>query len=332
MNELLEIKKVSLAFGKRKILKQLSFSISKGEVVCVIGESGSGKTTLLNVIQGLVDLGSGEVLFNSSKVLGPSEVLVAGHNGISTVYQDFRLQEGLTVENNLKHELIHLSVRQQNKICNKALRDCQLYSIRKNFPREVSGGQRQKLALAKALINEPELILLDEPFSNLDSISKSSFKSIINSLKQKGLSFLYVTHDVIDAVSFADRIIVIKEGEIERDVVSFKLFNDINSVYVANLLGLTNIYLGSLLNELFVFDNLLDDSKYLVPFQAIRFNTEKGVWFKIVTRVNLGDVFEYHLIDSKRGCLSLVYKSTNEINLDVVCVSIDEKHLRRLKI
>ena len=221
---LLKLHNVSINFESKKVLRKVNLELGKGEVVCVIGESGCGKTTILNAIQGLLNLNAGKILFNGQKILEPKEVLVPGQDGISTVFQDFQVQEHLTVQNNLFHEVNHLSVTQQKKIVSESIKVCQLLEVRNKFPAEISGGQRQKLALAKSLIANPELILLDEPFSHLDNISKSSFKEIITSLKAKGMSFVYVTHDVNDAVMYSDRVIVLKDGKIERDVVSVELF------------------------------------------------------------------------------------------------------------
>lgn len=328
-NKLLTLHKVSIGFDNRKLLKKISFSIAKGEVVCVLGESGCGKTSLLNSIQGLLDITSGAIELEGVPVLGPSEVLVPGADGIATVYQDFRLQEGLTIENNLKHELIHLSVSRQQKLCNQALRDCQLFTIKNRFPREVSGGQRQKLALAKALINEPGLILLDEPFSNLDNISKSSFKEVIQSLKEKGLSFLYVTHDVMDAVTFADRVLVIRNGKIEKNLLSKELFDEIDSVYLAQLLGLKNIVQGLRLNQLFDF-NLKPDLFYHIPFSAFHFG-EDGVAYSVIKSLNIGEVVQTRLTCCTEESAKIEFTVETTSKIQGSKFSIDLKLIKELQ-
>lgn len=269
--ELLKLNKVAVAYQGKNVLQNISFSIQKKEIICVIGESGCGKTTLLKAIQGLLDCSKGQIFYNGKLVEGASEKLVPGTEGISTVYQDFNLEEHMSVYYNVQRELKHLKKQEQEKITKKLLQVCQIQQLSDRFPRQISGGQRQKVALAKALITEPELILLDEPFSNLDAISKQSFKSLINDLKQdKSLSFLYVTHDISDALTFADKIIILEKGKVVVNSPKEDLFKHISTVYVAQILGLKNIISGNLLNQFFQL-NLLPNHFYWIPYSAITY-------------------------------------------------------------
>ncbi len=291
---LLKLHNVSVNFESKKVLRKVSFDLQKGEVVCVIGESGCGKTTILNTIQGLLNLDAGKILFNGVKVLEPKDVLVPGQEGISTVFQDFQVQEHLTVQRNLFHQVNHLSPSRQKKIVSLSLRTCRLFEIRNKFPSKISGGQRQKLALAKSLITDPELILLDEPFSHLDNISKNSFQEIISDLKNEGMSFIYVTHDVEDAIQYSDRVIVLKDGKVERNVLSGDLYQNLNSVFIARLFNMNNIFTGAALNKAFGFD-LEEFSYYNLPQAAIKYSEQKGVKFTCTRCANLGRYYEFVL-------------------------------------
>ena len=287
--DLLNINKISLSYGAQQVLRQISFHLQSKEIVCVIGESGCGKTTLLKSIQGLVDLNEGEITYLGNKVKGPADQLVPGTQGISTVYQDFNLEENLSVYYNIKRELNFLKNSQQEKITQKVLKACNISKIADKFPRQISGGQRQKVALAKALVTQPKLILLDEPFSNLDNISKQNFKDLIFELKESlGISFLYVTHDITDALTFADKIIILDKGKVVLNCLTEQLYHRISSVYVAKILSLKNLIQGKVLNDVFGL-NCLSNKTYWVPFSAINYYPSKIETRFLVKNYFLGD-------------------------------------------
>ena len=326
--ELLKLEKISLAFQGNKVLKNISFSVHKKEVICVIGESGCGKTTLLKAIQGLLDLDKGKIVYQNKIIEGPSMQLVPGTKGIAMVYQDYNLEEHLSVYYNVKRELNHLAVKDQEKITKKVLKICQIDKIHDRFPRQISGGQRQKVALAKALIGQPKLILLDEPFSNLDAISKQNFKAIINELKtEQELSFLYVTHDINDALTFADKIIILDNGKIAVNCKTEELYHQINSLYVAKILGLKNIVKGELLNLEF---NLmcLPNSYYWIPFSAINYQESENKTGISLKTCFLGD--ETSICFKFRNGFELYSSSLKDLQSKEYQVFIDDNLLIQL--
>lgn len=288
---LLELKKLSISYANQNLISNLSLSIDKQEVLCIIGESGCGKTTLLKCIQGLLEYQKGEIYYQGKLSEKPSEKLVPGTEGIATVYQNFMLDESLSVYYNIKRELKHLKENQQEKITLSVLKKCQLKELAHRFPREISGGQRQKLALAKALIHQPDLILLDEPFSNLDSISKNNFMDLIQELKNDlGISFIYVTHDRNDALLFADRLIIMKKGRFVLDSSIDEVFNKVDSVYAAKILGLKNIYKGADINECFD-TQLSSENYYWIPFSALTYQEDSSSKW-IFKQMNWGDKYK----------------------------------------
>ena len=290
---LLRLSGVSAKYGAQSILKNISLSLEKGEVVALVGESGSGKTTLLKAIQGLLDLDQGEILFDNERVLGPSEVLVAGHDQIKTVFQDFQLLEGLSAENNIKHELIHYSLSDQKEILDQLIVRCEMEHFRERFPSQLSGGMRQKVALAKALVDQPDLILMDEPFSNLDVLSKESFKRVIKNFQDDGVAFLYVTHDIKDALSFADRLLYLNEGELEFDVPTNRVFENLSSYQLALFMGLDNVVSQEDLTQLDI--EFSEKGNYWISPDAIEFSWEEGFNDEVDEKQHLGNYFRYRL-------------------------------------
>jgi ABC-type Fe3+/spermidine/putrescine transport system ATPase subunit len=239
---LLKVDNISAKYDATEVLKEVNLSIEPGEILAIVGESGSGKTTLLKTIQGLHPLTEGVIYFQDEKVPHPDDVLVPGVEGIETVYQDFNLQPGLTVFNNIKHHLNHLRLEDQYKLTEDLIELCSMNEFSDYFPKMISGGQKQKTALAMALISEPEMILLDEPFSHLDPKSKEDFLKVILQLRDRlNVSFVFVTHNYQEAMEVADRIVVLKKGEIILNESKEEVIDKNNSAYVAKLLGAKNI-------------------------------------------------------------------------------------------
>ncbi len=235
---MLKVKKISFSYQGKAILKNISFEVQKGHVLGLLGRTGVGKTTLLKVIKGLIDADSGEVFYKGEKILGPKDVLVAGHGEIQIVNQDFQLFEKLSIFDNIKHLLIQFEVDYQHKRTTQILKLCNLFKFKDRFPRELSGGQQQLIAIARALAKEPELILLDEPFSHLDNISKKEVKAVLQRIKEAyQTTFVFVTHDHNEALALSDELMVLDKGKIvQKGKPSFVFENPKNKV-VAGLLG-----------------------------------------------------------------------------------------------
>ncbi len=204
-------------------LKNISFEIKKGEFVAVMGPSGSGKSTLLNCISSFIPYDSGEIDLDGTKLadLGEKEIAEIRNQKLGFVFQDFMLLDGLTVfENVCVPKVIHEEPYQpMEEKAGKLLQMFDIDRIAEKYPAEISGGQRQRTAVARALMNDPLIILADEPTGNLDSRSSEAvIKAFIEAKKRLGATIFMVTHDSISA-SYCDRVIVMKDGQIHKEMI-----------------------------------------------------------------------------------------------------------------
>ncbi len=305
---LLKVEDLSLSYEDWKVLKGLSFEMNEGQILCVLGESGCGKTSLLKAIRGFMDRDSGEIFFQGERVFNKSEKLVPGTPGVAIVHQDFQLEPGYTVYDNIRHHLIKYQKSYQESKTEEIIRLCGLELLRNKTSKELSGGQKQKVALAKAMIEEPPLLLLDEPFSNLDNISKEDFKSILkNIVNELNIGLLFVTHDSKDALTFSDEIMVIQNGKLLKKGTPFELCSTPPSRYGAQLLGLNNIFKGEEIQSLSNFQ-LEPNKDYWIPQKEL--SLQEGNSFKIKTTQFLGDEFIYKL---SNNLITIIYKSKVEL-------------------
>lgn len=203
---------------KLQILEDINFSVKKGEVICIVGSSGCGKSTLLRAICGLDTEHSGTVTIDGEEVTGPDR-----RRGM--VFQEHRLFPWLTVAQNVGYVLQGLSKEEKREKVQKYIDLVGLHGFEKSYPRELSGGMAQRAGIARALVNKPSVLFLDEPFGALDAFTKISMQKELKRIQKKSdTTMLLVTHDIDEAVYLADRIIVMSErpGKI-RQIVPVEL-------------------------------------------------------------------------------------------------------------
>ena len=243
---MLNVNNISFEYNEQKeILKNISFQLSVGEHLCVMGESGSGKSTLLKAIYGLLDLKSGNLYWKKHQILGPAFHLVPGMEFFKYVAQDFDLMPYTSVEENIAKFLSRFYPEESKKRRQELLEVIEMESFAKQKVKDLSGGQQQRVAIARALAKEPELILLDEPFSQIDNFKKNSLRrKLFAYLKEKNISCIVATHDGNDALSFADKMMVIKDHQIlalgkpselyqhPKEHYVAALFDDVNEVVI----------------------------------------------------------------------------------------------------
>jgi iron(III) transport system ATP-binding protein len=244
----MEFLKVSALSKKEKdfTLKDISFIHQKGSKLALIGETGSGKTTLVKIIGGLAQADKGAIFFEGIRVPGTSEKLLPGHPGIAYMSQHFELPTYYRVE-----ELLEYANTLPQQEADQLFEVCRISHLVKRRSDQLSGGERQRIALARILITGPRLLLLDEPYSNLDLVHKQVLQEVIRDVIDRlGVSCILVSHDPMDVLSWSDRLIVLKGGEIVQDGRPDQVYNKPLNTYVAGLLGPYNMLTPDMIQKL----------------------------------------------------------------------------------
>lgn len=222
-------------------VNEVSFNVADNEIVALVGKSGSGKSTILQIVAGLMKSDHGKVLFNGVTLENPEEQLIAGHKDIKMVFQDFQLKPNMTVDENVKYMLLQFDKEYQKDRTEELLNLCGIAELGKRKPRELSGGQRQRLSIACALAEEPKLLLMDEPFSNLDPITKQGLlMELVDIIKSEALSLIFVTHDTRDAMLVADKVAFLSEGQLIQNDTTISIYTKPSTIEVAGFFGRIN--------------------------------------------------------------------------------------------
>jgi iron(III) transport system ATP-binding protein len=244
MNPILDVHGLTKRFQANTdiVVNDVSFSVNPDEIFAILGPSGCGKTTTLRIIAGFERPDSGTVTLRGLEVEGPSVHTPPERRGIGFVFQEYALFPHLNVFDNIAFGLRHLSkIERENRI-DHMLMIAGLKGLEKRKPSELSGGQQQRVALARAIAPMPSILFLDEPFSNLDAVLRHSTRLEVRSMiKKSGISAILVTHDQEEALSFADRIAVMRHGKIEQIGTPEYVYKYPKTDFVAAFLGRTNL-------------------------------------------------------------------------------------------
>lgn len=237
---MLKVDNISFGYTSNEVLKNISFTANKGDYIAVIGESGCGKSTLLEIIYGLLHINKGAVYWNTEKLLGPNFYLIPGEDFMKYLPQDFDLMPYTTVEENIGKNLSYLDENRSQRIA-ELLEVVDMVNFLKTKVKNLSGGQKQRVAIAKVLAKEPEVLLLDEPFSHIDNFRKNKLRrNLFKYLKAKNILCIVATHDITDALSFANEIIVLKDAKVIAIGTPEKIYNNPTSAYVASFFNEIN--------------------------------------------------------------------------------------------
>lgn len=245
-----EFQNVSCHFGEVIAVNQVDFAIREGEFFSMLGPSGSGKTTCLRMIAGFENPTEGIVRIHDQDAgnLPPYE------RDVNTVFQDYALFPHMSVGENVEYGLMirNVSKVQRKKQALEMLDMIQLPDVYDRKPSQLSGGQRQRVALARALINKPRVLLLDEPLGALDLKLREQMQMELKLLQRKvGITFVFVTHDQEEALTMSDRIAVFNNGKVEQIGTPFEIYEKPKTSFVANFVGLSNIFEGAISQEIF---------------------------------------------------------------------------------
>lgn len=306
----LSLKNISKKYKDKEILKNISFDIKEGELVCILGPSGCGKTTLLNIIGGFVSYFSGDVLLSDENINNiPPE-----KREIATVFQSYGLFTHKNVIDNVSYglKLLKIDKNTRENRAKEMLEKVGLAGYEKKKIKELSGGEQQRVAIARSMVLNPKLLLLDEPLSNLDVNLRDVMRKEIKRIqKQFGVTMIIVTHDQEDAFKLADRVIVINEGHIEQIGTPEELYKEPKNNFISSFIGENNI---------------IDENLVIRP-EEISIKLDSSGEGKVVDVTYLGATVEYLVETPDGNTLKVLTMSTAErFNIgDKVFVQINNK-------
>ncbi len=234
---LLQIENVSKKIADFPAVNMVNLSVLENEKIAIIGENGAGKSTLLKLIAGLEQPDTGNIYYQGKKVLGPNYKLIPGHNKIAYLSQHFELLNHYFIKDILsyKNEL-------DEKQAKKVIEICNIKHLLERKPHQLSGGEKQRIAFARQLYTNPNLLLLDEPFSNMDMIHKNDIRKMLHEISiELNISIMMVTHDSEEAISWADRICIMKNGSFIQDNTPNEVYHRPANKYSAELLGIYDV-------------------------------------------------------------------------------------------
>ena len=232
----INLKNLEKSYGKTKVIHDLSIDINEGELIVIVGPSGCGKSTLLRMVAGLEDINSGSILIDN-KIVNELEPM---ERNIAMVFQNYALYPHMTVFENMSYGLKILKIP-KNEISSrvqKAAEILELGELLKRKPSQLSGGQRQRVAMGRAIVRDPVAFLFDEPLSNLDAKLRVQMRLEIKKLqKQLKTTSLYVTHDQVEAMTLADRMVVMNEGNVEHVGTPLEVYTKPKTLFTAQFIG-----------------------------------------------------------------------------------------------
>lgn len=310
---LLNVSGISKKQGETFLLKNINFSQEPLQKVAIAGATGSGKTTLLKIIAGLVQPDDGEVLFDGIKVKGPLEKLLPGHSRIAYLSQHFELRNNYKVE-----ELLQMAGKFSHTDTEVIYKVCRIDHLLSRWSDELSGGERQRISFAKALVSAPQLLLLDEPFSNLDAFHRSILKSVIQDVEERlNTTCILVSHDPVDLLSWAEEIIVINQGKIIQRGNPQEVFQFPVNEYAAALFGKYNFVTPQLIQ---LFPSLENAKRRFIRPADFKVNLNgDGVKGKITSQIFMGNFYETEISVSGQ---KLIVAASNLFTENIVFVSL----------
>lgn len=303
---MLTVRDISFSYNDTPNLNSISFSLTKGKNLALIGESGCGKSTLLKLIYGLYDLDEGQIFWNDIEVLGPKFHLIPGMPFMKYLAQDFDLMPFITVAENVGKYLSNFYPEEKKARIAELLEIVEMTEYANVKAKFLSGGQMQRVALARVLALEPEVLLLDEPFSHIDNFRKNSLRrKLFGYLKEKGITCIVATHDSTDVLAFADEVAIIKDGEIIESGIPKFIYDNPRDKYVASLFGDVN--------EVEINGEL----KFVYPHQ-LKVTLHSDLKVQIVNSYFRGS---HYLMEAKYGNRILFFENDAILeNEEVVCL------------
>ena len=267
------IKNLEKSFGDNKVINKFNIDIKDGEFIVLVGPSGCGKSTLLRMVSGLESIDQGEIFLDTKLINN----LIPSKREIAMVFQSYALYPHMNVFENMSFGLKMEKIPKKEikeKVYNAAA-TLQIEDLLDRKPKQLSGGQRQRVAIGRAITRNPKVFLFDEPLSNLDAALRSEMRVEISKLHKKLKSnIIYVTHDQIEAMTLADRIVVLNKGIIEQFGTPNEIYNDPNNIFVAEFIGSPKMNIIKIKKEQIVNSNTINLFKNKITFENFIFKDE----------------------------------------------------------
>ncbi len=316
----IQAKSINKTFANHKVLSNVSLELWPGEWLAILGESGSGKSTLLKILGRFADADSGDIYFKGKSLPPVSEALIPGHEFVKLIHQEFELFPNQTVEENIAYSLRFYESDYREVKVNELIETTGLGYVRDHKAKLLSGGEKQRTAIAKALAEQPDALLLDEPFAHLDNHNRRVLADAIEVMRQKEkMACVFVTHEASEALAWSDKIAVLREGEIIQVGTPQEVYDYPVNSYVAELTGDIN----------WLENDERQKKSFIRPEKLKRTkNPEKGKWFGKVENIRFhGNYWEIRCVNAT-GALSF-YRNRKDIELgEDVMLTYSQKDLR----
>ncbi len=337
---MLELDNIQVQHHGKTIVEGISFTIEAGEIACLLGPSGCGKTTLLNAIAGFLEPRQGHILLEGNTLSKYQSVMAPEKRGIGMVFQDYALFPHLTVRKNIAFGVQHKQGKET--LVESLIDQVGLQGMGQRYPHELSGGQQQRVALARSLAAKPKLLLLDEPFSNLDNdLRKKLGTELRDLLKQQGITTLLVTHDQHDAFALGDKTGVMSHGLLHQWDTAYNLYHEPATEFVAEFVGEGSFIDGHMIADKTVITEFGEirgdtvtnaltgqDVKVLVRPDDVLVNAQAKLKLEVARKAFRGAYILYTLkIPNGETILTLLPSHENFEIGDQIGVSIDADHL-----
>lgn len=335
MSDALSIKRLTCRYNGQPVISSLSLDVTKGEIVCLLGASGCGKTTLLKAIAGLLPLEEGTIRINDRAIVDEKRNVAPEMRNVGMIFQDYALFPHLNVADNVGFSLKNKDKSQIKAQVQRMLSLVRLEGSEARYPHQLSGGQQQRVAIARALACKPDLLLLDEPFSNIDAqVRQRLIKEIRDIFKAQKVTAIFVTHNREEAFAFADKLAVMNHGQIEQYGTASALYYQPSSRFVADFMG-HGSYVPALLNGKGMMTSLLGqcavnhatslafndaDVDWLIRPQNISIHSDNAGNGEVINTQFMGDSSRY--LVEVNGQELIVYsnqhlKAGDKVRLDI---------------
>ena len=338
----LHVNQVSRALARKPVLNDVSFRLEEGSIACLLGASGCGKTTILCAISGFQELQAGSIELAGHVLSTENISLAPDQRNVGMVFQDHALFPHLNIAENVAFGLNKIAKKERGARINKLLELVGMQDYHQQYPHELSGGQSQRVALARAIAPQPKLLLMDEPFSNLDTELRESLGYDVRILlKELGMTAIMVTHDQYDAFALGDQIGVMSQGKLVQWDSSFNLYHAPNSRFVANFIGdgifikglivdnntvVTNF--GEIRGEIINIDNAGREVDVLIRPDDVEHNPESPIRGRITRKAFKGAQTLYTMTMPAGDTLMSLVSSHDDYEVgDTIGVCIEADHL-----